>query len=304
MIESDKNKDKKIARKMLLELDNSRYENKVILELGRLDMFEKNYANAEKLFKTLIDTEEEEYALYQLAVLEGRQQRYANAYKLYENLLETSQREYALKKLIFLDIREKDYDVAYDHFQEINNQSIKEHLIDTMFYLKYQLGILGNADGCKSYYCMQVINYDEKRAIEHIMNHLYENKDKRKHTQFDTNVDINELFNEVKVKLQYEKVTSFQLNDYYLLDCDYPIGTADGIKTTKIKVVTLPNTKQIITMYPVVSSDKYDNRSYNFDDIDEVDLEETTEIEKPAVKQKTRLSQIEKFNKRYGNNQN
>ena len=56
-------------------------------------------------------------------------------------------------------------------------------------------------------------------------------------------------------------------------------------------------------MYPVLSFDKTNDYSCDLDEMETCEKapEETKITEKLLVKKKTRLSQIDKFNKRYGN---
>lgn len=77
------------------------------------------------------------------------------------------------------------------------------------------------------------------------------------------------------------------LNDKYIIRCNKIVGiTIDKQPTDTIKVIVIPNTKRIITMYPIPA------------------LNDKLEIENnyTSPKQKVRESQIDKFNRRYAKN--
>ena len=89
--------------------------------------------------------------------------------------------------------------------------------------------------------------------------------------------DIELLMTEVEKKLTPDKLQKIELVDIYYLDYENIGYAMTGEQANKLKVVVIPNTKQIINMYPI------------YDDKNKIE-------EKPKVK---RLSQIEKFNKKY-----
>ena len=88
------------------------------------------------------------------------------------------------------------------------------------------------------YNANQVFDYDEYVAIEHI---IEQHKD-----DFSCGVDIYKLFNDIRPRLLDEhKVNNLDINDVYFIP--YPnIGEGRDI----LRVVTLPNSKDILTMYP------------------------------------------------------
>lgn len=346
-------KNKRIARKILLELCETEREYAAILELGQLELSEGNYDVAEELFKNLLDTTWEDDALFQLINLEEKRENndkaekylmillnkindyskitkdtlilklaeikinkgeYLEARKTYEYLLYNLEDKYknknniynARKKLIILNIKQENYAEAYACLQEINDiieETQNLRLSGVRFYLEYKLGILKDPDSYKSYFSSQVLHYNENKALYHIKSHLYEKNEKFVHTTFYDDIDIEKLFNEIKIKIQGESIKKFSFCDCYMIDCGYPIGMIDKRETTKMKVITIPNTKNIISMYPILSFDKANDYSYDLDKIETYkgNLEATEVTEKHMVKKKTRLSQIDKFNKKYGN---
>lgn len=126
----------------------------------------------------------------------------------------------------------------------------------------------------------QIIDYDEQKAIDHIIDHHILNIS---YSNFNENIVIEDLFYEAKEKLDDAFVIYSDTFDRYIVKYDN-IGY-NGEKTiNQLEVITIPKTKKIITMYP----------SKNIPNYDLID-EEKTEKKEPK-----RLSQIEKFNLKYG----
>lgn len=85
----------------------------------------------------------------------------------------------------------------------------------------------------------QLIDYDEYVAVEHIID--------RHSNDFSEHIDIYSLFNEIKSKLIDEyRVDCLKFNDVY----DIPYQNV-GYDKHIIRVYTIPNTKNILTMYPL-----------------------------------------------------
>ena len=156
-------------------------------------------------------------------------------------------------------------------------------------YIKKQLGILNEHDyeiAEKTYLLNQVISYDETSALSHIEKHLYidENNDK---TEFIEQFPLNEIFYKIKAMLPLEeKIYDGGIANKYTFKYTGN-GHVGSTLVDYIRVITLRDTNEIITMYP----SKKTGRPACFD------LTPTIE-ETPKQK---RLSQIEKFNQRYGN---
>lgn len=126
----------------------------------------------------------------------------------------------------------------------------------------------------------QIINYNKKKAIQHIKSHHGE--DSVYISYFNSNNDIEKIFNEISDYIIDKKPYYSGVYDVYIVHLnDIKMGSIYNEKLNDISIITLPNTKNIITMYPVNKVDEYLN-----------DVEQ----EEPKTK---RLSQIDKFNKKY-----
>ena len=104
----------------------------------------------------------------------------------------------------------------------------------------------------------QLLDYDEYMAIEHILEG-HTNSDEK--TTFNQNIDVYKIFNDVQKLLTKEyKFNKLHFNDWYFI----PYENIGSQGEKYLEVVTLPHTKNIITMYPVFSIyDNYDEEENN-----------------------------------------
>ena len=136
-----------------------------------------------------------------------------------------------------------------------------------------------------SYSEKQIISYDKDRALEHIISHHINNIKLSKFKNVD---QIQEIFNNVDNLLTDENVIYDTCFDKYIVKYNGIGMDIDDNNINQLMVITLPGTKNIITMYPVDGSESIFIH------------DEYEEKEKKVVK---RLTQIEKFNKRYNSAQ-
>lgn len=184
-----------------------------------------------------------------------------------------------------LDVGEKA--ITFSEKNKINISTTKLDDIKRMILCaNYKLG-LSNDESVK-----YLFNYDKNSAIKHIKKHLDINLDKEKHSIFNNDVDIDLLFEEMSNQLGvYKKYyTDYILDCYYI---EYPnAGIDQGIKANYLKIITVFNTNNIISMYPI---SKDDIKPGDF--INKIKKEiKNVSNSKIKIKMKT---QIEKFNERY-----
>lgn len=126
---------------------------------------------------------------------------------------------------------------------------------------------------------LQMINYDKDKAIEHIIDHHILNDS---YSNFSDDIDIEQLFEEVQKRLDEAIIIYCDSVDKYILKYDN-IGYFDNKVINQLEIIVVPKTKNIITMYPCKN-------------ILNTDIEEDIKPKKEVK----RLSQIEKFNLKYG----
>ena len=214
-------------------------------------------------------------------------------YDLKYLLINDSQNKYALVELFFLHYYLNNYKEAlkllpllYEK-QWINpmSLSIAEQVMKKQLGIEIKLKKNSNIDYIRS----QIFNYSDSLALLHCEGHFSNNQYKESFSCFKDNINLKYLFNTVRKSIVNENKTDtnevlethyFAINNvgYYCDDiCNF------------LKVVVVPNTDNIITMYPV---NKVSFAEPQLLDVDYEKLFNTNE----KVKQKSR---IDKFNERY-----
>ena len=232
--------------------------------------------------------------LARIAKIEGR---YEDAEMYYNKIIEISkyykepQRqkrlEIGITGLVELEIKKENYQKAYDYLLSLNGQEESQLKRQTIFYLKNKLNLLTKKE--KEYQILkydekQFLNYDKKRAIDHIRLHQKEIGNS-KHTLFLEEINIEEIYEIAEEEIKNKKPIKSTLTETYIVELEKNIGILNEKLTKKIYVITEVNTKNIITMYPVPS---YYNSKNKEEDKNEY-----------KGRQRTRMSQIEKFNQKY-----
>jgi hypothetical protein len=182
-------------------------------------------------------------------------------------------------KLLLVILEDKNINHKTDFYKELRFQRCFLE-----FTLKIDSGITYTG-----YKANQIINYDRNLAIEHIKTHTYDIEDKARHNKFEDEIDIEQLLEIVEERIKddipcYKNETT---NKYIF---KYPnlknIEYIEGIQFKYLKVVSIRNTNNVIAMYPIFT-------------INRITSAVPLEREDKKTKVKT-LSQIEKFNQRYG----
>ena len=157
--------------------------------------------------------------------------------------------------------------------------------------MKKQLGIdiKVKKDAKCDYIRSQIFNYSTSLAFSHIKEgHLNENSDRL--SKYNENIDLDYLFDLIRNNLSNgKKVNTEEMLEIYYFGISN-IGNVNGATSNFIKVVVVPNTSNIITMYPVNSVD--------FNYISNVDVDYDKLFSKKEEKVK-KISQIDKFNNRF-----
>ena len=126
----------------------------------------------------------------------------------------------------------------------------------------------------------QIVHYSKEETITHLIHNHISSKE---YPNFYPDVDLDKLIDEVVELLGTMSPKCNQVFDYYTIKYEN-IGYFEDRIINQLNVVTVPGTRDIITMYPAITENNYDL----------CDEEEVTK------KKTRRLSQIDKFNNRYG----
>ncbi len=130
----------------------------------------------------------------------------------------------------------------------------------------------------RSYYEKQIVSYDEEAAIANNIEYRIQFDEKE---SFNPNTDIRKLYSDVKDYLHKDRCLCDGVYDKYIVDMSEIGEIKDNLRF--VTVVCLANTKNIVKIYP---SNQYVGI-----------FVEPTSVQ-PV--QKTRLTAMEKFNKKYG----
>lgn len=191
---------------------------------------------------------------------------------------------------IFLEIlcAEGKYQEAYLYLKDHPELSITDC---ALFTIKKHANIkIDEKNSQEKYFFQQISNYDENKFLEHVQKHKLE-FDSKQVSFFRENFSIEEVCNQIKRMIPNDKriIHSIEADRYFFKydNCGYKKDK----NTDYFTVVVLPNTNNLITMYPI-----------SFDEVvDFIDLNPCFKKEEQEYTRTKRRSQIEKFNQKYGN---
>lgn len=241
-------------------------------------------------------------ALYTVASYYCINSNFEVARRIFLSLIEkidlaTFQRlEYILCSLIRIELNTQNFEAAYDYLQEAKLffPYIDEETKNLEKYLYYKL--TDDND-----------NYDYDENLNHVINkHSYysykENTDSD-HTIFNQDIKIENLFSRITEELKFiprkTAIDTFiitydpRYNDVYFFktpNCGYSLDSDETV-CDYVKVITVPFTNNIISMFPC-STIPSTITPIEFPDYDDIKIK---------VKTQKTLSQIDKFHQRWGN---
>ena len=162
---------------------------------------------------------------------------------------------YALSELVYLAIREEKYEEAYRIYKmtmQDNEYWTPQRRAQIERFLGYKLDNIRNIRFLSdNYFGSQLMDYSEDRTIEHIKLHLDEDEEKRIHSTFLEDVNIEEIYEDSKTRITSINPSGISVIDKYRLEFDRPIGVVKQEEVDAAMVVTFPNTYDILSIYPV-----------------------------------------------------
>lgn len=173
-----------------------------------------------------------------------------------------------------------------------NTRVIKPHSVAiSELVMRKQLGQnISKKDGTRSDYIKeQILNYNSSLAISHIEKHLIETEDNT--AVFNEKIDIKKLYNIISESIDNKNKTNkeeFMEIHYFAIP---NVGYNNDINCNFVKVVVIPNTNNILTMYPVV-----DVIGKN---ITELNIDFSIIFKEKEKVKSLSNSRIDKFNKKY-----
>jgi tetratricopeptide (TPR) repeat protein len=255
--------DYEIAKAYYTKVKDPYRAEKLNFKLGKLELKRCNYKEAENYFNNIKDEDSVWY----------------NRSKYFKAIISFKTGDYEKTKEILKTI------------SVINgNIYIKNRLEGLRFYMDHYLSQEIKETDVLKYNQKQIINYSKERALDHIMRRHVDEKNNK--STFSKNINVEELFEDIQTKL----IDKYKIGDDYVdkYCIPYPnIGYSEAEKLVhELEVITLPNTKNIITMYP---------KNYNKEESIELSYNQNNGNENSNNKSKVkRLSQVDKFYARYG----
>ncbi|MBE6160980.1 MAG: tetratricopeptide repeat protein [Firmicutes bacterium] len=199
-------------------------------------------------------------------------------------------------KLRYLMYTEQ-YDKAYKHMCENESTFIEKkdaNVFAQQVFCKKKMGVNHSKDKFDHYILRQIAEYSEDAFLYHIKPHfesciLDPNDDcnQAKPSIFYNNIPFQIIYDEIKKYIPGEKALYRGLfEDTYYFKYDN-CGKNDGINTNYFVAKVFHKSNEFITMCPAQGAET----------LPYIDLNYLKEEEKPRVR---RLSQIDKFNQKYG----
>lgn len=254
---------KKAKEYFIERLNNSKNNidrNYALQELGKLEVILGNIQKAKEYFVERLNNSEsikdKSYALLELGRIEAEEGNIEQARIYFKQSINKNSslkdKSYIINLLILCDLEEEKYVAALNKLKKL----IK-HKVDIdyklLYYVCKKLNISTNGKNEKFDKSInEVLKYNKCAALDHVVrNHRVDIDD------FNPNVNIFKLFDDIKKYLTEEnRIPKLIFYDIYVV----PYNNIGFDGQNYLLVVTLPKTKNIITMYPV--KDKY-NISFN-----------------------------------------
>lgn len=265
----DKNYDKANNYFTKLSVLTITHQEEIYIELAKLEFLKGNFNKAKDYCFLITVPKLKIISYYILGDIEVLNKNYKLARVYLNKGLQFGGDENFYRKLAWLDIRENKLDDAlnnlYKYYKSGNEINYNVHM--ALLFLCKELNVfIKDIDLCNitiKYTGKQIIDYKLNDTIKHI----------KKHTRFSNyngNIDDEDIFNpnftledivsEALINMDEKYKFSTEFCDIYVI----PFLGIGAKGSNYLKVATLPNTKKIITMYPI--KDKLECDEYNIEE--------------------------------------
>ena len=158
-------------------------------------------------------------------------------------------RDKSINLLMNIYFKQKKYQEAAKFLRTIKMCFPKVHYdegIDVI--LAQKTGNRVEKNSSSKYHIVQLLNYDKGRALKHIRKHheYIEGKTGR----FAANINLEELFENIKIQMTEENIIYEDILDTYEISCPNIGFDTENNPVDNLRIVAVPDTKNIITMYP------------------------------------------------------
>lgn len=250
------------CREMLEEVSDLLFDDQLFSIRAQLDLIELNFHTALEEFGNCMNFNtpyNNAYytSFYGIADLYSEFGFYDIARNMYETVM-TNDAHLASSafRIIKLDLLEGDYRHAkkiLESDERIKSEGKK--YINNSLLIDYLLGIDISKRIEKSWMGQILIDDTSKTSIKHISEHKKLQDDSLSY--FDENINLANLYEEVKERIKKMNFTSLAIYNYYIFRMGRDIGCFNGVPTQDICVNAIIGTDKIITMYPVNLSSEF-----------------------------------------------
>ena len=250
------NGNRKEGKKILLDLAQNENYWLAKLELGKLEISDMNTKMARYYLESLLNTYLENSAFLELSKLEYKIGNTEKSKGYLETLIGTELEVYAYILLIILEIKKHDYKKAVKTVNEAlsNGYNYSDQII---VFLSKKLNIFFDIEYRKyytsSYTIKQILSYDESLALSLIIG-------RHGGCDFNRKINIKKLYVDIQKQLiKQNKLNFFHFNDIYVV----PFENIGNQNEKYLEIVTLPNSNEIITMFPIGSLYEAENNDFD-----------------------------------------
>lgn len=241
-------------------------DNVILYELGTLLLRQgTNVSEALYLLKLAINKHNKYAINNDIGLYYLKQSEFDKAKEKFTSLLESekdSYKCYGYYGLIKVYLHTEEYEEALECFKKMekirNATSFTiSHFYNLKFYLLFKNGLMIDETRADNYFRKQLVDYNKEEVIEHIKEHLQKLDEESKrvkkfHSVFNEEIDVVKLYDYCLDDIQDKKPSGYGVVDYYKCKLNEKIGsTYTNKETTSVEVVTFPNSKAILSIYPV-----------------------------------------------------
>ena len=204
-----------------------------MLELGKIEKQFGNYDKARNYYKTVLTTSNVNHGLSELGKLEYEIGNYGLAQNYFEQLLKVGDKSYAISLLVLLKIEQEDYISAMKYIKyAIENNIFVRHKLLLFISKKLNIFFDVNYEHVKVSPSMDLcMDYDEYVVFDKINS---------------KNSELSNIFKHIEnFLIDRYKLKKIVFNDIYVI----PYKKVETDENSFLVVVTVPNSKEIITMY-------------------------------------------------------
>lgn len=224
--------------------------------MAEIEYYRGNRDNAKNLVMKVVNSNDNNVrnsSYYLLGRLYFIEKKYDCAFECFKKNYELNTNKFiALKNMAFVKFTACEYEEAFSVFAkyyDVMNGNVDENSLNSIIYLSKKLNVfIKNIDYRKvlnMYGFNQIIDYSKDRMLKHVSKHFCQ-VDGR--DNFREGLDLDKLIEEIKDKFTPENLyPNFCVGNSYSIY--YPNIGEKG--SNYVRVITLPEDKQILTLYPV-----------------------------------------------------